>query len=381
MLGQKHIIGAGLEGSVSLPLPCPETRCFSQANTPSYYYPFGMLLQSYANASYAYSYGMNTQEKDNEIYGEGNSYTAEYWQYDARLGRRWNVDPIIKTHESPYASFANNPVWFVDPDGADTGIIHDNSGGYVGHEIVENPQQGDKFTIKSGLFIYSDNITGEVRTGYQYTETKVYHAGNDYAEAGWYTESEYEYSNRDWAGGQVLEKLSGASALFNGSREWNGWEVGSDGYLTGKPVIPTVGGAGGLELIGGIGVLGKTSKAIKAAQAAKHLNKAGKYSVYSYIKNGALYIGKAKNGEAARYGLKFIRANKVKAFDGLAKTIPNNGVALGVEQAIMNLNGFGTPGKLSNIRAATKNEILIKEGIKHLNTHCPGWEKLFKKVQ
>jgi len=75
-----------------------------------------------------YRYGMNTQEKDNEIYGEGNSYSAEYWQYDARLGRRWNVDPVVKVHESPYATFANNPIGFVDPSGADTQFTRDEYG-------------------------------------------------------------------------------------------------------------------------------------------------------------------------------------------------------------------------------------------------------------
>ena len=41
----------------------------------------------------SYRYGFNGQEKDNEIYGTGNLNTAEYWEYDARIGRRWNVDP------------------------------------------------------------------------------------------------------------------------------------------------------------------------------------------------------------------------------------------------------------------------------------------------
>jgi hypothetical protein len=30
------------------------------------------------------------------------------------------VDPIVKEHESPFAAFANNPIWFIDPLGADT---------------------------------------------------------------------------------------------------------------------------------------------------------------------------------------------------------------------------------------------------------------------
>jgi hypothetical protein len=61
---------------------------------------------------------MNGQEKVDEV--APGHYTAEYWEYDSRLGRRWNRDPIPKHYESPYAAFANNPIWFVDPLGADT---------------------------------------------------------------------------------------------------------------------------------------------------------------------------------------------------------------------------------------------------------------------
>src|SRR5690554_2477713 len=68
----------------------------------------------------AYRYGYNTQERVDEVSGKGNNYTAEFWEYSPRIGRRWNVDPVVKPHESPYATFANNPIWFVDPNGADT---------------------------------------------------------------------------------------------------------------------------------------------------------------------------------------------------------------------------------------------------------------------
>lgn len=67
-----------------------------------------------------YRYGFNGQERSTEI--NENNFTAEFWQYDARLGRRWNVDPIVKVYESSYATFANNPIWFSDPTGADTTI-------------------------------------------------------------------------------------------------------------------------------------------------------------------------------------------------------------------------------------------------------------------
>ena len=94
--------------------------------TCSDYSPFGVELDG-RTVSGGYRFGFQNQEKDDEIKGEGNSYTAEYWEYDSRLGRRWNLDPIIKEHESSYASFANNPIWFRDPNGADSTISNFNS--------------------------------------------------------------------------------------------------------------------------------------------------------------------------------------------------------------------------------------------------------------
>ncbi|MBA3987486.1 MAG: hypothetical protein H0X63_13155, partial [Flavobacteriales bacterium] len=64
-----------------------------------------------------YRYGFNTQEKVDEIKGSGNHYTAEFWEYDPRTGRRWNLDPEIVAWESGYASNRNNPISFSDPDG------------------------------------------------------------------------------------------------------------------------------------------------------------------------------------------------------------------------------------------------------------------------
>lgn len=72
------------------------------------------------NGRRKYVYGMGGHEKVDEVKGSGNHYTAQYWEMDPRLGRRWNTDPVVKPHESPYAVFANNPIWFVDPNGADT---------------------------------------------------------------------------------------------------------------------------------------------------------------------------------------------------------------------------------------------------------------------
>ena len=40
-----------------------------------------------------------------------------FWEYDSRLGRRWNLDPIQLESESPYACFGNNPILYSDPNG------------------------------------------------------------------------------------------------------------------------------------------------------------------------------------------------------------------------------------------------------------------------
>ena len=79
-------------------------------------YPFGMQMpgRTYQGSS-AYRYGMNGQEKDDEIF-QG-AYTAEYWEYDSRIGRRWNIDPITYPSQSSYACFNNNPIKYADPMG------------------------------------------------------------------------------------------------------------------------------------------------------------------------------------------------------------------------------------------------------------------------
>lgn len=85
------------------------------------YYPFGMRIEKRSWSITKYRYGMNRQERDDEIYGEGNSFTAEFWQYDSRLGRRWNVDPVVYSSISGYACFFNNPITYSDANGDDPG--------------------------------------------------------------------------------------------------------------------------------------------------------------------------------------------------------------------------------------------------------------------
>jgi hypothetical protein len=85
--------------------------------------------------------GAGGQQKDDEIFI--GAYTAEFWEYDSRLGRRWNVDPITYPWQSSYAVFNNCPLVFIDPLGLS---------GEGTNDPPKDPKEGDKHmrTDKNG---------------------------------------------------------------------------------------------------------------------------------------------------------------------------------------------------------------------------------------
>lgn len=89
------------------------------------YYPYGMTEpgRSWNAGAEGYRYGFNTQENVPEL-GEGHT-TALYWEYDGRLGRRWNLDLITKEYESNYSVFGNSPIYAIDVNGADSTLFDD----------------------------------------------------------------------------------------------------------------------------------------------------------------------------------------------------------------------------------------------------------------
>ncbi len=76
-----------------------------------------MMMPGRQYSATDYKFGYNGQEKDNEIYGKGNLNTALFWEYDTRLGRRWNIDPIYQHDISNYAVFRNSPISIIDKNG------------------------------------------------------------------------------------------------------------------------------------------------------------------------------------------------------------------------------------------------------------------------
>ncbi len=134
--GNKRYELADWLGNVRVVINDKKTPVNSGTTTVSYlpqvvnvrdYYSFGSQIseRSYDPVKPMYRFGFNTQEKVNEITQD--HYTAKFWEYDARLGRRWNLDPVDVSFLSRYAVNQNNPLRYFDPFGneKEDKILHD----------------------------------------------------------------------------------------------------------------------------------------------------------------------------------------------------------------------------------------------------------------
>lgn len=123
------------------------------------YYAFGMQapFSEYNAGTGRYRYGFNGQEKSDEIKGSGNSYTAEFWEYDPRLGRRWNLDPKPTVGISQYSAFNNNPILFRDPNG-DTTDYYNNNGKFIASDGIANGQK---------MIVHTDASASSIQKKYQ----------------------------------------------------------------------------------------------------------------------------------------------------------------------------------------------------------------------
>ncbi len=110
------------DGLISWKLPAADgpSAQESEITSENHYYPFGLGQKGpwYASVAPENKYLFNGIERNTD-WGL-NLDMADFRAYDPTVGRWWQVDPIIKFHESIYAGFANSPLLFSDYMGADT---------------------------------------------------------------------------------------------------------------------------------------------------------------------------------------------------------------------------------------------------------------------
>jgi len=107
-----------------------------------------------STSEYRYSY--QGSEKDDEIKGEGNSYTTHYRLLDPRVGRWLTRDPKSTAFESSYVSMRNNPILFNDVLGDTIRGVSKTSANRLVNEI-KNSFSGNQ--IKKLFKLNSDGQT------------------------------------------------------------------------------------------------------------------------------------------------------------------------------------------------------------------------------
>ena len=131
--------------------------------TATDYSPFGVGLYG-RSWSGEYRFGFNGQEEDGEVFNTpGTSYSAEFWQYDSRIGRRWNIDPVQKHSFSNFSVLGLSPIQNVDLKG------------------------DDWIKAKDGTYQFDKNITKDTDltdTGSEYMGASFQNDGADYRNDG-----------------------------------------------------------------------------------------------------------------------------------------------------------------------------------------------------
>jgi len=169
----------------------------------NYCYPGGMLQPGRSFSSDNYRFGFNGQEKVDEISGTGNHNTALFWEYDTRLLRRWNLDPVDQVNVSNYATFVNNPIFYTDPNGdcptcpddAENGATHE----WGGSTFTYNGDEGTWATTLNEVKITADRDLGAYGypIGSNTLETETSYKASGY-QIGAY--ADYEYAGAEGKG-------------------------------------------------------------------------------------------------------------------------------------------------------------------------------------
>lgn len=238
-----------------LPWPLKNTMNQGLGHSTNWMFVPKGTLQSVESASekvrWGYPFGFQGQEKDNEVYGaEGTSYTAEFWQYDPRTGRRWNLDPMSRVAPawSPYRAFYCNPISTTDPNGAleHTDVTANKDGTYtvVGGDANDGDKSinivdekgkttgklGESLTTHSFADANGDIVTGAVinpnsSEGQNFIDHEIVDANPSLIGYMYNAQNGHDYDIKD-RGIENRGELSMQQYRYRGSRASNG-EYGS----------------------------------------------------------------------------------------------------------------------------------------------------------
>jgi hypothetical protein len=197
------------------------------------YSPFGAPLPGRTYSSSKYRFGYNKgSEKDDEIYGEGNSYTTYFREIDVRIVRLWGTDPSVKAWESPFVLNHNSPLLFVDPFGDDPPKRLSL------WSRVDNVMKGDSYKNKANKYAVKNKVdearitTGNGKVKIDESYYKNYQSGSEKGlltggttlieKSVVFNDSDPEEGNKyDWAGNSPVKSAgfgheSGLSAQMAG---------------------------------------------------------------------------------------------------------------------------------------------------------------------
>ncbi len=238
-----------------------------QLNTYADYYPFGMKMAGRTSGAGTYRFGYQGQFAEDETEETGyNAFEARLW--DSRIARWTTIDPAGQFY-SPYLGMGNNPISLYDPNGE-----------FVPFKNVNNSFKR-LWNRAWGFEQYNEAYDNAIEYGMGKEE---YFDGK----AIWVQTTEDGKGIWFVANGYGLKQSSDIGTLFNAGEgltylnmqvqdRWDGsvlglWELKA----------PVIGGAGGLELIGGIGPL-KTAKSINTFRSFTRLNYRHNLKVFTGI--------------------------------------------------------------------------------------------------
>ena len=105
----------------------------ADVRTATYYSSYGAMSKSFNGDSLLF--GANSQRLSREI--SPSAQTAEFWEADMDIGRRWNIEPLIKKYPSlsGYVALNDNPINVIDPDGKEIIFIVRNTDGSMKEQL------------------------------------------------------------------------------------------------------------------------------------------------------------------------------------------------------------------------------------------------------